>query len=322
MDKIYDIAIIGAGPGGIASSVEAVLLGFKDVVVFEKSQNHSDTIRKYFKDNKRVDKDWKGIKVELRGNIHFTDGTKESTLDLFDTLVKNKDIKTYFNEEVFSVEKEDKNIFKITTVKEKSYYAKNIVISIGTMGKPNKPTYKIPPTLKQKANFNISQCTQNEKLLIVGGGDSAVEFAYYMAKQNSVTLAYRKESFSRVNPTNLHYLFDYVEKKLIDLRLSLDITKLEDNNGQFEVYFSNGKTELFDRIVYALGGSSPTDFLKRCSVLLDENNCPIVDENLRNNQEGIYLAGDIAKSNVGGSIALALNHGYTICEHIKSKNKP
>jgi thioredoxin reductase (NADPH) len=118
------------------------------------------------------------------------------------------------------------------------------------MGKPNKPTYKIPPTLKQKANFNISQCTQNEKLLIVGGGDSAVEFAYYMAKQ---------------------------KKKLIDLRLSLDITKLEDNNGQFEVYFSNGKTELFDRIVYALGGSSPTDFLKRCSVLLDENNCPIVE---------------------------------------------
>lgn len=321
MHKIFDIAIVGAGPGGIASSVEAVLLGLKNVVVFEKSQNHSDTIRKYFKDNKRVDKDWKGIKVELRGNIHFTDGTKESTLNLFDTLVKNEDIKAYFNEEVYSIEKQEDKLFKITTTKENCFYAKNIVISIGTMGKPNKPSYKIPPTLKQKINFNISQCSQNEKLLIVGGGDSAVEFAYYTANQNRVTLAYRKESFSRVNPTNLHYLFDYVEKGIIDLRLSLDIKKLEDNQGKIEVHFSNGQTELFDRIVYALGGSNPTDFLKRCSVILDENNSAVVDENLRNNQDGIYLAGDIARSNVGGSIALALNHGYIITNHIKNTNR-
>ncbi len=319
MKKIYDLAIIGAGHGGIATSVEAILLGLKEVIVFEKSNNHSDTIRKYFKDNKRVDKDWKGIKVELKGNIHFTDGTKESTLDLFDTLVANKDIKACFNEEVYGITKQN-NLFEIKTIKENEYYAKNIVISIGTMGKPNKPSYKLPVNLKDKINFNISECKNNEEILVVGGGDSAVEFAYYIAKQNRVTLAYRKESFSRVNPINLHQLFDFVEKDLINLQLNLDIQKVEEKNNKLEVYFSNNQIKQFDRIIYALGGSNPTDLLQRCGILLDSENKPLIDKNLRNHQEGVYLAGDIA-GNVGGSIALALNHGYIISSHIQ-KHKP
>ncbi len=321
MEEIYDIAIIGAGPGGISTSVEAILLGLKKVIIFEKSNNHSDTIRKYFKDSKRVDKDWKGIKVELKGNIHFTDGTKESTLDLFDTLVKNQDIQAYFNEEVYTIENNNNNnIFKIKTIKEKEYYAKNIVISIGTMSKPNKPSYKLPINLKDKINFNISKCKNNEEVLVVGGGDSAVEFAYYIANQNKVTLAYRKDSFSRVNPTNLHQLFEFVEKDLINLELNLDIEKVEEKNNKLEVHFSNKQIKEFDRIIYALGGSSPVDLLKRFGVLVDNDNKPFIDKNLRNHQEGVYLAGDIA-GDVGGSIALALNHGYIISSHIQ-KHKP
>ena len=82
MSKVYDIAIIGAGPAGIATACEAVILGVKELLLFEKSANHSDTIRKYYKDNKPVDKVWKGIDVTLQGHLDFDGGTKESTLDL------------------------------------------------------------------------------------------------------------------------------------------------------------------------------------------------------------------------------------------------
>lgn len=317
MNTVYDLAIVGAGPAGIATSVEAVLLGIKKIILFEKGNNHSETIRKYFKDNKRVDKDWKGIKVELRGNIHFTDGTKESTLDLFDEVVKNKDIEACFNQEVFSIEKTNGS-FKVETTNNKTVYAKNIVIAIGTMGKPNKPLYTLPSSLRKKINYNIADCIGNEKVLVVGGGDSATEFAYYIAKQNDVTLAYRKDNFSRVNPTNLHNFYDFVEKKLIKIKLGVDIDQVLDNNGKIEVYFHNKEIETYDRIIYALGGSNPIDFLQHCHIRLDENDKALIDENHNNYQEGIYLAGDIAGS-VGGSIALALNHGYIIGTHIKQK---
>ncbi|MDR2151803.1 MAG: NAD(P)-binding domain-containing protein, partial [Helicobacteraceae bacterium] len=41
MSKIYDLAVIGGGPAGIASAVEASALGLKDIVLFEKGANHS-----------------------------------------------------------------------------------------------------------------------------------------------------------------------------------------------------------------------------------------------------------------------------------------
>ncbi len=75
------------------------------MLLIEKGDNHSQTIRKFYKDKKRVDKDWQGKTVELKGNIDFTDGTKESTLDYFDSLLDHDEIDTAFNSEVDSVKK-------------------------------------------------------------------------------------------------------------------------------------------------------------------------------------------------------------------------
>lgn len=83
MSDMYELAIVGAGPAGIATAVESYLQGVRNIVLLEKEANHNSTIRKFYKDNKRVDVDWKGQKVELDGRIYFVDGTKESTLDFF-----------------------------------------------------------------------------------------------------------------------------------------------------------------------------------------------------------------------------------------------
>lgn len=83
MTNIYDIAIIGGGPGGIGTAIEAAVHGIENILLIDKADNHSSTIRKFYKDNKRVDKDWKGQTVDIEGNIPFMDGTKETTLDFF-----------------------------------------------------------------------------------------------------------------------------------------------------------------------------------------------------------------------------------------------
>ena len=92
MAEVYDIAIIGGGPGGIGAAVESAALGIENVVVFEKSEQHNATIRQFYKDGKRVDKDYKGQVVDLKGSIAFVDGTKESTLELFDKLIATQRI--------------------------------------------------------------------------------------------------------------------------------------------------------------------------------------------------------------------------------------
>ncbi len=55
--KIYDVVIVGAGPGGIASAIECKKMGIENIVLLEKTDNISAMIREYYKDGKRVDKD-------------------------------------------------------------------------------------------------------------------------------------------------------------------------------------------------------------------------------------------------------------------------
>jgi thioredoxin reductase (NADPH) len=316
MQRIYDLIVIGGGPGGISAIVEAKVLGLKDIMLIEKGDNHSQTIRKFYKDNKRVDKDYKGQVIELEGNISFKDGTKESTLDYFDSLLDNDQIDTAFNSEVESIEKHGE-LFRITT-SSSGYQAKNVVVAIGKMGKPNKPDYKIPPSLKQVVNFNLDKCSHGEKILVVGGGNSAAEYALELSKTNTVTLNYRRDSFSRLNDINEQQLWEANGQERLRLRLGMDITELENASGHVKVYFTDGYYTIYDRVVYAIGGTTPVDFLKKCGIVLDENNQPIFDENYETKVKGLYLSGDIAV-NSGGSIAIALNHSYRIVEHILSK---
>lgn len=312
MNNVYDIAIIGGGPGGIGTAIEAAVHGVERILLIDKADNHSSTIRKFYKDNKRVDKDWKGQSVEIEGNIPFMDGTKESTLNFFDQLLDQEKIEALFNTEVEKIEKNiEEDLFQITTALQ-GFKAKAIVIAIGKMGRPNMPNYKIPPSIKDLINFNLDKCSENEKILVVGGGNSAAEYAYELADENNtVTLVYRKEEFSRLNPENEDILYQYNGQERLRLRMGTDIESLENENGKVKVNFDDGYYTIYDRVIYAIGGTSPVDFLKKLGIELDENGKPIYDEHYRTNVDCMYVAGDIA-FNTGGSIAAALNHGYHI----------
>ncbi len=316
MQTIYDLIIVGGGPGGIGAVVEAKELSLEKVLLIEKTENHSHTIRKFYKDKKRVDKDWQGQAVELEGNIDFLDGTKESTLNYFDKLLDNEAIDSKFNCEVQKVTKED-DIFIVET-SDGIYTSYNVIVAIGRMGKPNKPAYKIPPSLRSQVVYNLDRCSNGENILVVGGGDSAVEYACDLSETNEVTLTYRRNELTRPNPRNKDMIYKYVKDNSIILKLGIDISNIDSLDGQIKVNYVDGTYELYDRIVYAIGGTTPKDFLKACGFKLDERGEPLFNENYESEVKGLYLAGDIAFAS-GGSIAIALNHGYKIISHILNR---
>jgi len=318
MQKRYDIAIIGAGPAGIATAVESVIFGIEEIVLFEKGANHSDTIRKYFDDKKPVDREWKGISVDLKGHINFDSGTKDETLNIFEESLLKHRIDAKFQTEVVAIEKIEDH-FEILTNTNERFITSCIVVAIGKMGKPNKPEYDLPKTLKAKINHNIADCKGDEDILVVGGGDSAAEFAYFICEDNRVTFSYRKEEITRANPKNKTNLLKSAQSGKIEMKLGVDIVSVTDKEGRCEVAFSDGSLGEYDRIIYALGGSTPKEFLSNTPILIDESGKPLVDEKNFNSQ-GIYVAGDIAGS-LGGSIALALNHGYHIVQDVLVKRR-
>jgi len=313
-EHIYGLAIVGAGPAGIATAVESYLQGVRDIILLEKDENHNSTIRKYYKDNKRVDVEWKGQKVELDGNIYFIDGTKETTLDFFDGILQNHSVELRTHVEVTAIEKKD-DYFEVHMA-GKSIKAKYVVVTIGRMGKPNKPSYKIPPAIRKKVNYTTDDCSSGEKVLVVGGGDSAVEYAVDLSKNNEVAICYRRETFRRANPTNQRDIANAIAHKEVRPILGVNIDGLEATEDEkIKVLFNEIEPEVFDRVIYAIGGTTPSAFLAS-SGIKEADGKPVHNEFYETNVEGLFVAGDITQES-GGSIALGLNHGFAIACHIK-----
>jgi thioredoxin reductase (NADPH) len=310
---VHDLAIIGAGPAGIGTAIEAYVLGIRNIILLEKDENHNATIRKFYKDNKRVDKDWKGQKVECDGNIYFVDGTKETTLDYFDDLLDHHALELKTHTEVQKILKKDDGSFEVF-IAGGSILAKYVVVTIGRMGKPNKPEYKIPPSIKDRVNFTLDKCSQGEKVMVVGGGDSAIEYAVELADVNEVTICYRRGTFRRANPMNEADITDAIEKGSVRALLNIDIDSLDAEHGKIHVNFNDGSSENFDRIIYAIGGTTPSAFLQSSNIGIDDGK-PVHDENYETNIPGLFVAGDITQES-GGSIVLGLNHGYAIAKKI------
>ena len=317
-NKIYDVVIIGGGPGGIASAVEASIFKIPKVLLIEKGENHSQTIRMYYKDSKRVDRVWKKQEVELLGNVDFFDGTKESTLDHFDAILEKGLIDFKYNTEVDSVQKEG-DLLKVVS-SNGEFLTKNAIVAIGKMGKPNKPPYKIPRSLKNVINHNPYECKGNEKILVIGGGDSAVEYACQLTTENEVTISHRDPSFSYPNDINIEMINRYEKEGRLKVLHASNTIGIEDVEGKPKVLFEDGTSEIYDRVILAIGGTTPVGFMQKSGIEMDENKMPVYDENFQTNVPGLYIAGDIVFKN-GGSIAMAINHAYTIIEDISKKIK-
>jgi len=324
MDKVFDLVVIGAGPGGISAAVEAKLAGVdgNKIVILEKSDAHNETVRKFYKHGKRVDVDWNGIKAEFHGHLSFEQGSKEEYIKQFDDIIEKYGIRVVYNHHVYAVEKKD-DIFEIAADKELGIIrAKKVVVAIGVMGKPNKPSYKFPPKIRAVLNFNLDKVQENEKVMIVGGGDTAGEYAYGLVDMNlgcEVTLNYRRAEITRMNPINKEIVERYIAEGKIKSKLGVDVEDVEaTEDKKVKVNFKDGTSEIYDRVVYALGGTTPTEFLQNCGIeMKDKWTATHNPETFETNVEGMYVVGDVVEG--AQSIAVAINHGYAAALDLAKK---
>ena len=324
MDKLFDLVVIGAGPGGISAAVEAQIAGVDNnkIVILEKSDAHNETVRKFYKHGKRVDVDWNGIKAEFHGHLSFEQGSKEEYIKQFDDIIEKYNLKVVYNHHVYAVEKKD-DVFEIAADKELGVIqAKKVVIGIGVMGKPNKPSYKFPPKIRSVLNFNLDKVQNGEKVMVVGGGDTAGEYAYGLVDMDlgcEVTLNYRRAEITRMNPINKEIVERYIAEGKIKSKLGNDIVDVEaTEDNKVKVNFKDGSSEVYDRVVYALGGTTPTEFLQNCGIeMKDKWTATHNPETFETNVEGMYVVGDVVEG--AQSIAVAINHGYAAALDLAKK---
>jgi thioredoxin reductase (NADPH) len=320
-ESMYQMIVIGAGPAGISMAVEARNAGVPAdaMLVLEKAEEHSFTLKKYYPDNKLVTANYKGFEAVCTGVMCMPDLSKHQTISYLDSSLLEHDVRVRYRETVYKIFKHDgEQRFTVST--DRGEYETTVVaIAIGILGKPNKPDYPLPRTLKDRLLFDVTTTElSGGNILVVGGGDSASEYCQYLVqKGNRVSLSYRRTDFARMNDINRASLLALAQRGHVELLLGSNITKVVDASGKPDVVFREESlgTRGFDYLVYALGGSTPENFLRTIGIEFN-GDAPRLLEAYETTVPGLFLVGDLSAGPKGGSIIWAFNSANTAMRRI------
>lgn len=318
----FDLVVIGAGPAGIALVAEARAAGVpaERIAVVEKSDSHSFTIRKYYPQGKPVLANYKGIVARCEGVLCIPDLSREETLTYLDQAILDSGVPVRYREEVFRISSlPDGRLVVHTSREELTTHA--VVIAIGILGRPNKLPAPVPRALSGVVRYDVtSEAMTGLDILVVGGGDTATEYAQYLCQEgNRVTLSYRGPDLSRPNPINRDSVLALEAQGKLRIVYLSNVKALAGREGRAEVTFDRSDLPpvAFDRIIVALGGTTPENFLKTAGIEFD-GPAPRLTDGFATSVPGLYLAGDLTAGRSGGSIILAFNTAAramrTICE--------
>lgn len=256
-----DLAIVGAGPAGLSGALTAVEAGLT-YAVFEQQDSLGGTIANY---PRRKLTHTQPVELPLYGALCKGEYSKEDLLALFGGLVDQHKLRVRFGEKVLEVVREDGLFHLFTPVA--AYRARNVLLALGRRGTPRR--LGVPGEELQKVMYQVRDAEEyrGQKILCVGGGDSAVEAAMGLARQkgNEVTLAYRGEGFNRIKHKNHELLTTLIRRGRVKPLLQSEVTGIEADR----VRVKTGNEELTlpnDYVFVLIGGELPFPFLRRAGV--------------------------------------------------------
>ncbi|HEY3296102.1 MAG TPA: NAD(P)-binding domain-containing protein [bacterium] len=259
-DGVYDLVIVGAGPAGVAASLQAKLLGLNFVTLDQ--EDLGGTILTY---PRRKLVMTQPVELPVYGTLKAREIQKENLLEIFMEVFARTDLKIRSGEHVDDILKEN-DCFRVVTPKG-SYPTQRVLLAIGRRGSPRK--LDVPGEKSAKVAYRLLEPEQFQKmkLLVVGGGDSAVESALALSEQrdNVVHVSYRRETFFRLKEGNQKRIEAALKRGAVVPVFNSGVTRIDAN----EVHLDTGGTPLVlpnDYVFIFAGGELPTEFLKKVGI--------------------------------------------------------
>lgn len=254
----YDLLIVGAGPAGISASLAARKYKLKSITL---DQNSIGGTVFTFPRAKVVMTS--AMDIPLHGKVKLKETSKTELLDLWLKLIAKYEILIEEETKVESISRK-KNYFSVVTNSGKEYSSKMVLLSIGRRGSPRK--LNIPGEDLEKVAYRLLEPENiaDKDILIVGGGDSAIESALLLCNNNRVTLSYRSEKFKRLKPKNKERVEKVIEEGKLKVLFNSQPAKI--NETEVDIILTETGEHLTlknDRIYIFAGGELPTEFLKK-----------------------------------------------------------
>lgn len=257
--SIYDVVIVGAGPAGISASLMAKKHNLNFLTLEQDSLGGTVFT---FPRTKIVMTS--PMDLPLHGKVKLFNTSKSELLDLWIKVLSENKIKIREHTKVELIEHENDH-FKINTKANEVFRTKKILLAIGRRGSPRKLNINGEDSEKVAYRLLEPENIQNKKIVVVGGGDSAIEAALSLAEQNKVILSYRSEAFNRIKPMNREKINNAAEKGILKVIYKSNLLAIDKE--QVSMAIKEEKVNVKNDLVYIFaGGELPTDFLKKAGV--------------------------------------------------------
>src|SRR5229473_6332357 len=258
---VYDVLIAGAGPGGISASLRSIEKRLNYLTVDEGEMG--GTVAKYPRQKLVMTSP---VEFPTYGKFKKTELSKEELIAFWKKVLQRADFKFHSGEKVEEVKKGNDAIFTVVTAKNQ-YRAHNVVLALGKNGSPRKLGVKGEDLPKVMYRLIEADHYVHKRILVVGGGDSAVEAAMGLAHQvgNTVTLSYRQAAFGRIKERNAKRLEEFTRKGKLKVILNSKVLEITPDAVVLDV---NGASQRFpnDYVWVFAGGDPPTAFLKKIGI--------------------------------------------------------
>lgn len=260
----YDVVIIGAGPSGIAASLAAKEHGLRYITIEQEDSLGGTTY--HYPRNKLVMT--APMQLPGIGEVKMREVSKEELMVLWQSVLDRAQPNIHFSERMENIARED-GVFMVHSNRG-SYRTAQVLLTIGRRGTPRK--LGAPGEDHPKVVYRLIEAEQyrHKKVLVVGGGDSALEAALDVAAEagTQVALSYRGNAFNRVKPKNRSRIEDAVSSGRITLMMESTIEEITAASVLLKL---NGEllTLPNDALIVCAGGELPTPFLKKIGIQVE-----------------------------------------------------
>lgn len=258
-----DVAIIGAGPAGLSATLLAHERGLRYVTI---EQNTLGGTVANFPRGKLVMT--APARMAMVGDVRFAETSKEALIEFWQDVESRTGINIHYRERLVDLEPVDGG-FRIDTTRN-SYRVRTVLLALGRRGTPRR--LEVPGEDLPKVVYTLIDPAQyaGRRVLVVGGGDSALEAAHSIADQPraEVTLSYRGNGFARAKRRNRDKVERYATEQRIRLLLESTVEAIEEDRVVL-TQREQARVVGNDAVIICAGGILPTGFLRDVGIQIE-----------------------------------------------------